>query len=178
MDTWDTPTWIAVVALVVSAFGFLISVWSAWVSHRALVHTRDAYEEERRESFERQRSTLLEVINTSRSTLDRTRVDIGTLKAIFDAEPEPVRALLSNYVSLFNDYLPRVEGGVHQAGSLWDAVAEWDQRTGMSALIQHEARYRALLHVDQMVRESALYMITVFKEKLEQARVFASGAVR
>lgn len=63
---------------------------------------------------------------------------------------------------------------MHQAGALWDEVAEWDPRTGMSALIHHEARYRALLHDDQMVREHALYMINVFNEKLEQARTHAS----
>lgn len=178
MEGWETSTWIAIIALMVSVFGFVTSVWSAWVSHRGLAHTRDAYEQDRRESFERQRAVLLEVINTSRGTLDRTRVDIGTLKAIFDAEPEPVRALLSNYQSLFTEYLPRVQGGVNQAGALWDEVAEWDPRTGMSALIHHEARYRALLHDDQMVRDHALYMINVFKEKLQLARDHVSKAVR
>jgi len=175
---WDTSTWIAVIALGLSVLSFVVSVWSAWVSHRGLAHTRDAYEQERRESFERQRSSLLEVINTSRSTLDRTRVEIGTLKAIFDAEPQPVRALLSNYSSLFTEYLPKVEGGVHQAGALWDEVAEWDPSTGMSALILHEARFRALLHDDQMVREHALYMINELRQKLEQARSYVSGAIR
>lgn len=178
MPAWDTSIWIAVLALVVSALGFATSVWSAWVSHRALAHTRDVYEQERRETFERQRAALLEVINTSRSTLDRTRVDIGTLKAIFDAEPEQVRTLLSNYSSLFTEYLPRVEGGVRQAGALWDEVAEWDSRTGTSALIQHEARFRALLHEDQMIRDHALYMINVFREKLELARTHVSNATR
>jgi hypothetical protein len=178
MEAWDTSTWIAVIAVVVSALGFGTSVWSARVSHRGLAHAREVHEQERRENFERQRSALLEVINASRSTLDRTRVDIGTLKAIFDAEPEPVRALLSNYVSLFTEYLPRVEGGVHQAGALWDEVAEWDTRAGMSALIHHEARYRALLHDDQMVRDHALYMINVFNEKLAQARSYVSNSQR
>lgn len=178
MPPWDTSIWIAVIALGISALGFATSVWSVWVSHRALAHTCEVHEQERRESFERQRTALLEVINTSRSTLDRTRVDIGTLKAIFDAEPEPVRALLSNFSSLFTEYLPKVEGGVRQAGALWAEVAEWDPRTGTSALIHHEARFRALLHDDQMVRDHALYMINVFKEKLELARSHVGKSVR
>ena len=83
--------------------------------------------------------------------------------------------MLVNYVSLFTEYLPQVEGSVRQTGALWDEVAEWDPRTGMSALIHHEARFRALLHEDQMVRDHALYMINVFKEKLEQARAHAAN---
>jgi hypothetical protein len=67
---------------------------------------------------------------------------------------------------------------MYQAGALWDEVAEWDDRTGMSALIHHEARYRALLHEDQMVREHALYMIDEFKKKLEQAKEYVSRNAR
>ena len=178
VPNWGTSTWIAVVALIISVLSFATSAWSAWVSHRGLAHTRDAHEQERRDTFERQRLALLEVINISRSTLDRTRVEIGALKAIFDAEPQQVRALLSNYSKLFTEYLPKVEGGVRQAGALWDEVAEWDRSVGTSALIQHEARFRALLHGDQMIREHAEYMINVFNEKLEQARTLVSGVQR
>jgi len=178
MATWDTATWIAVVALVVSVLSFTTAVCSAWISKSSLAHTRKRHEQERRESFERQRSELLEVINTSRSTLDRARIEIGTLKAIFDAEPQPVRALLVNYSSLFTEYLPKIEGGVRQSTALWDEVAGWDQSKGTSTLIQHQARFRALLHEDQMARENGIYMVGVFKEKLEQARKYVSGAVR
>jgi hypothetical protein len=174
MSNWDTSTWIAVVALAISVLSFATSVWSAWVSDRTLTHTRKVYAQERRENFMRQRSELLEVINTSRSTLDRTRVEIGTLKAIFDAEPQPVRSLLSNYISLFSEYLPKIECGVRQASMLWEEVAEWDESTGTSALMHHEAKFRALLHENQMVYEHALYMINVFNEKLEQARSYVS----
>ena len=111
-------------------------------------------------------------------TLDRTRVEIGTLKAIFDAEPQPVQALLSNFTSLFTEYLPKVEGGVRQAAALWDEVAEWRASTGLDTLIHHEARYRALLREDEMVRDSALYMINVFNDKLEKAREHVGRATR
>lgn len=178
MPDWDTSTWIAVIALSVSVLSFVISALSAWVSHCGLTLARQAYEQERHENFEKQRSSLLEVINTSRSTLDRTRIEIGTLKAIFGAEPQPVQTLLSNYTALFTEYLPRVEAGVRQAASLWDEVADWDESTGITALVHHEARYRALLHEDQMAHENALYLIAVFKEKLEDARRYVSGAVR
>jgi hypothetical protein len=178
MPDWDTSTWIAVIALGVSVLSFVTSAWSSWVSHRGLTHARQAYEQGRHESFEKQRSSLLEVINTSRSTLDRTRIEIGTLKAIFDAEPQTVQTMLSNYTALFAEYLPRVEAGVRQAASLWDEVADWNESTGISALVHHEARYRALLHEDQMAHEHALYLIAVFKEKLDEARRFVSVAFR
>ena len=78
---------------------------------------------------------------------------------------------LSNYISLFTEYLPKVECGVRQARMLWEEVADWDESIGTSAIIHHEAKFRALLHEDQMVYEHALYMIAVFNEKLEQAQI-------
>jgi len=178
MTETDSSTGIAIAALIVSGLSLAAALWSSWVSHRALRHTREAYENERRETFERERATLLEVINTSRSTLDRARVEIGAAKAVFDAESQPVQVLLSSYRSLFDEYLPRVEAGVRQATALWDEVAAWDSSRGHGALIQHQAKFRALLHEDQMAYEQAVFMVNELRGKLDDARRYVAGATR
>ncbi len=41
----DQKTLLALIALVVSVCGFLVSIWSAVISHKALNHNRNSYEE-------------------------------------------------------------------------------------------------------------------------------------
>lgn len=178
MPSWDTTTWIAVDALIVSVLSFFAAAWATWVSHRTLVHTRRVHEEEQRITFERERSQLLEIINLSRSTLDKARIEIGALKADFDATPQPVQVLLKNYTQLFTEYLPRIESGVRQAAALWDEVAAWNPETEIYALVQHQARFHALLHEDQVAYEQGLHLVGRFREKLEMAREYASQAIK
>lgn len=178
MSSWDTPTWISVLALVVSGLSFLAAVWAAWVSHRTLAHAREVREDELRITFERERTELLEVINTSRTLLEQTRVRIGTLKARFDAAPQPVQALLKNYTNLFTEYLPRVEAGVRQCNALWNEVADWDQEKGIYALVHHQARFRKLVSDDQMAHDTGVFLVNVFEEKMAKAADYASHATR
>lgn len=178
MQTWDTATWISVLALVVSGLSFAAAVWAAWISHRSLAHARAVHDEERRLSFERERSQLLEVINDSRLLLERTRIKIGTLKARFDAAPQPVKALLGSYTALFTDYLPRVEAGSRQCAMLWDEVATWSTDTGIHALVRHQAKFRALVNDDQIAHDQGLFLVGVFEEKMAQAHAYVSNATR
>jgi hypothetical protein len=167
---WDTATWISAGALLVSALSILVASWAAWISHRALGHSHAIDQRERRTSFQRERAQLLDLVNASRSVLDRTRIEIAALKATFDAESEPVRILLGNYTSLFTEYLPRIEAGVRQATALWDEVAGWNEGTDVDAIIQMQAKIRALLHEDQVAHDQGLYLVGVFREKLALAR--------
>jgi hypothetical protein len=166
----DQTTLLALIALVISVCGFLVSIWSAVISHKALNHNRNSYEEQQRIAFERERSQLLEIFNDSRKLLDKTRIEIGALKAQFDSESEPVKELLVNYTDLFSKYLPMITGGLRQANALWNEVANWDESTGIHALVHHQARFRALVLDDQRAHDQGLYCVSVFKEKLKLAK--------
>ena len=178
MNTWDTSTWISMLALVVSGLSFLSAVWAAWVSQRTLVHAQSVHNEERRLSFERERAQLLEVLNASRLLLERTRIKIGTLKARFDATSPPVHALLKNYTGLFTEYLPRVEASIRQCDVLWKEIADWNESTGIHALVQHQAKLRALVNDDQISHDHGLFLVGVFEEKMAQALEYTTNALR
>lgn len=169
MSTWDTSTWIAILALAVSGLSFLAALWAAWVSHRTLKHAERVHTEERWIRFERERSELLQVINSSRLLLDRTRINIGALKARFDACPQSVKDTLANYTNLFTEYLPRVEAGVRQCNVLWDEIAEWDEVQGIEAIVRHQARYRALVNDDQIAHDQGVFLVDAFERKMEEA---------
>ena len=168
--TWDTATWVAVLALVVSGMSFIAAIWAAWVSHNSLSHARRVHEEDRRVAFERERSQLLEIINTGRGLLDNTRIRIGTLKANFDAAPPPVQALLTTYTGLFSEYYPRVEAGVRQANSLLSEVSGWDQDTGIQGLVRHQARFRTLLHEDRIAHDIGVSLVATFEVAFAKAK--------
>ena len=170
--------WVSILALAVSALSFIAAGWAAWVSHRTLNHAQRVHLEDRRVSFERERSQLLEIINTSRSLLDRTRIKIGTLKANFDASPQPVQRLMQSYANLFTEYYPRIEAGVRQAAMLWDEVAEWDQDRGIQGLVRHQARFRALLHEDQVAHDQGVFLVNIFEAKFAEATKRVAEAAR
>ena len=169
MNTWDTATWISIIALVVSAMSFFAAMWAAWVSHRTLQHARKSHQQELELTFERERSELLEVIGQSRLLLDRTRIRIGTLQARFDAAPDQVKTMLANYTSIFTEYLPSIEGALRQCNSLIDEVSDWDRSTGIAALVRHQARFRTLIHNDQIAHDQGIFLVDTFYEKFGQA---------
>lgn len=169
MDTSDSSTWLSIIAIVVSALSFFAAAWAAWVSKMTLDHAKAVHQDDRRIAFERERSNLLEIINTSRSLLDKTRIRIGTLKANFEASPEYLRVHMQPYTSLFTDYYPRIEQSVRQAGMLWDEVAEWDLDTGVHGLVRHKAKFCALLHEDQVAHDQGLFLVGIFEQEFERA---------
>jgi hypothetical protein len=178
MNSWDTATWLAVLAVAVSGLSLLAAMWAAWVSHRTLKHAETIHADDQRITFEREQSQLLEDVNTSRRLLDRTRIKIGTLKVRFDAAPQPVKVMLSNYTNLFTDYFPRVEEGVRQCNALWDEIAAWDQGTGIHALVRHQSKFRALVNDDEFAHDQGLFLVGVFEEKMNRAMANVADATR
>jgi hypothetical protein len=178
MAALDTATWISLLALVVSGLSFLAAMWAAWVSHRTLVHAKETHEEEQVLAFERERSELLSVISQSRTLLEQTRIRIGTLKARFDAAPQPAQTILQNYTNLFTEYLPRVEAGVRQCNASWSEVASWGETTGVQALLRHQARMRAAVHDDQIAHDQGVFLVDTFEEKFNEVLRYIAGATR
>ena len=82
----DLPTEISIVALLISIGSLGVTVWATKLSKKSLNHAIDIQVKGEEKEFERLRTELLMQIADSRRLLDKTRVEIGTLKADFDAE--------------------------------------------------------------------------------------------
>lgn len=178
MKYLDTSTWISILALVVSLLSLAAAIWASYVGQQSLSHARKTYDEQLSISFVRERSQLLELITQNQSVLEKTRLRIGALKANFDASPQPVKVLLHSYTDLFTEYLPRIEGSIRQCASLWNEVAEWDERKGIHALVHHQARYRSLMQGDQIAHDQGLIMVGIVESKMSEAVAYVSGATR
>jgi len=113
---------------------------------------------------------LLAQIADGRSTLERARVEIGTLDATFRSEPVEVQRLLVNYTGLFSEHLPRIEASIRQCDELWRDVSTWDGRKRHAELMAARAILHRSLGDDRMAHETAVYLVNQFTAKLESAR--------
>jgi hypothetical protein len=166
----DLSTEISIVALLVSIGSLAITVWATKLSKKSLDHAIDVQAKGEEKEFERLRTELLMQIANSRRLLDMTRIEIGTIKANFDAEPQPVQVIMKNHTNLFTDYLPNVEASIRQLDMLWKEISSWTKEKAHRELMDTKAILYRSLKDDEVVYESGIYMINVFKAKWEITR--------
>ena len=166
----DLPTIVSCVALIVSIGSLGVTMWATQISSRALEHAIGVQQRSEEKEFERLRTELLNQISDSRAVLDKTRIEIGTLQANFQAEPRQVQGLMANYTSLFTEYLPKVHMSIQQLDALWTEVSGWGKEKGHRELMEARAVLYRSLKDDEVVQDSGIYLANVFKAKLELAK--------
>lgn len=174
----DAPTVISIIALLVSIGSFGITIWATKLSEKSLDHAIRVQDKSDEREFERIRSELLMQVADRQRLLDKTRIEIGTIKAVFDSESQPVQVLLKNYTNLFTEYLPRVEATIAQLDEVWREVAGWSIERDHRELMDAKATLYRSLKDDEVVHDSGMYMLNVFKTKMDMAREYASGVTR
>lgn len=164
------PTILSIVALVVAVGSFAVTVWATQISKRSLQHAIDVQGRSDQREFERLRTEIMNQISDSRSLLDKTRIEIVTLQANFQAESSALQSLMTNYLSLFTDYLPKVEQAIRQCDELWKDVSGWSNEKSHAELMQARAVLYRSLKDDEVVQDSGIYAVNFFKTKLELAK--------
>lgn len=166
----DTATTVSLGAVFVSIASLSVTLWATRLSNKSLNHAIEIQKKNEEKEFERLRTELLMQIADSRRLMDKTRIEIGTLKADFDAEPQPIKMIMKNYTNLFTDYFPRVEASVNQLDILWKDVSGWSKKKSYRELMDAKAVLYRSLKDDEVVYDVAIYLINVFKAQLEVAR--------
>ena len=165
----DLPTRISVVALLLSFGSLGVTVW-------ATKHAIDVQNKGDEREFERLRAELLMQVADSRRLLDKTRIEIGTIKADFDVELQSVKALMGKYTNLFTEYLPKVEAAITQLDALWIEVAGWSKEKTPRELMDTKAILYRSLKDDEVVYDSGICLVNMFKAKLEMAKLHVLSA--
>ncbi len=176
----ETATLIALGAVVVSLIGFGVSYWATRLSKTSLDHAFEVHNYATQRDFGRDRAELLQQISEQRRRYEEIRIEIGTLKANFDAEKQPVQTLLENLGnSLFDILLPVIEKETEGLDTLWLEMSalESSDHPNWDLLLKAKS---TLYHFDgsQTAYQSAKNMIAEFTEKLDLARGYVSGATR
>ncbi len=163
-----TSDWIAIGALGVS----LISLH---LSKRSLENSKTVTDASQAFRVAEAKSELLTILSESRSVLNRTRIDIGALKAIYDNEKQPVQILMQNYISLFTEYLPTVETALKQVEADWISVQSWTDEIGISDILRRKSDCQSDLKDHENCYEQAVYLIEEFRTVLARARQHSRG---
>lgn len=166
----DLSTGLSIVALIVSVGSLGVTVWATRLSKKSLNHAIDVQEKGEEKEFERLRAELLMQIADSRRLLDKTRIEIGTIKADFDAEKQPVKVIMASYTNLFTEYLPKVEASIQQLDTLWKEISNWSKEKSHRELMDARAVLYRRLKDDEVVYDSGIYMVNVFKARMEAVK--------
>jgi len=153
----DIATGISLFALLMSGGSLWVTIWATRLSKISLNHAIEVQEKVEEKEFERMRADLLMQVADSRRLLDKTRIEIGTLKADFDAEPQPVQVMMRNYTNLFTDYPPRVEASIQQLDILWKEVSAWSKEKSQRELMDAKAVLYRSLKDDEVVYDSGIF---------------------
>lgn len=163
----DISIVIAVAALIVSVGSFGVTIWATRLSEKSLNHAIDIQAIGEEKEFQGLRTGLLMQIADSRRLLDKTRIEIGALKADFDIEKQSVKVIMAGYTSLFTDYLPKVESAIAQLDHLWKDVSSWTTEKSYSELMAAKAVLYRSLKDDELVYDSGIDLTNAFKARWE-----------
>ena len=166
----DNATTISLGALLVSVGSLSVTLWATRLSNKSLNHAIEIQQKNEEKEFERLRTDLLMQVADSRRLMDKTRIEIGTLKADFEAEPQPIKMLMANYANLFTYYFPKVEDSISRLDILSKDVSGWPNEKSYRELMNAKALLYQSLKQDEVVYDVAIYLINEFKAQLQVAR--------
>jgi hypothetical protein len=157
---------------------FWVTWWATRISKKSLDHSIEIQKRSDSKDFVAVKTEVLQRLSDDRSILEKTRIEIGALKADFEAEPQPVQTLMSRHTNLFTEYLPAIERSIRQLDELWDQTSKWGKEKDYSDLVHHKAFLYKCMKDDEIAGETGLYLVKEFKEKLRLAKEYASKATR
>ena len=166
----DLPLAISVIAAIISIGSLSIAFWATRLSKKSLEHSIDIQQRSEKKEFENSKAELLMQISDNRRVLDKTRIEIGTLKAHFDVESQRVKAIMTNYTALFDSHLPQIEKLIQVLDARWKDVSEWTQEKSHKDLMEEKALLYSDLKDNEVIYESGDYLVRKFKNRLEMVK--------
>jgi len=162
-------------SVAIAAVALIVSILSLVISKLSYDRAGRIHDQQQVNAALQAKVALLALMSDCAATLNATRVDIGALKAYYDAEPESVKSLLVNFVGLFTEYLPSIEHALAVVETDRRAVASWGGGIPIADLEREKARMYNDLKAFQFADKQAQSLLRTFKEKLDLARAARSS---
>jgi len=167
----NTSDYIAIAAL-------LISFGSLYINKRALDNANVAQLLADKKLIESEKTEILKQISDNKSVLNKARIEIGALQANFDIEPQPVKALMKNFTSLFTENLPTIEHAISNLESDHNKILNWRGDMSYTDIMRFKATCHEDLKQFEISHEQAIECINIFKEKLILAKKRAGNVTK
>ena len=130
----------------------VVSIVSAWLSHKAHRESTQFSAREARREFERERSEFLIRIERSIKLFERSASRITYLLTSFEEHPMLADPSLGKVAKQLGDDLAYLQGCLRQSRSLWEESFEISH----DGLAHHKARHLALLEDDEKFAAAAM----------------------
>ena len=137
---------------VLATIALIVSIASAWLSHKANKQATLSNEREQRRKFDRERSEFLVKIERTTKTFENAEKRISTLLGEFQKQPDSVQTSHKGDIEQLQSDLKYLEGCLRQSRTLWNENFE----TTHDGLAHHKARHSALLEDDADFVQEAL----------------------
>jgi len=111
------------------------------------------------------------MISDNKSVLNKARIEIGALQADFEIEAQPVKALMSQYATIFTVNLPVIEAAISNLDETYSNISNWRGDISYVDIIRKKAEFHEDLKQFESSHEQAIKCVEIFKEKLKQARL-------
>lgn len=147
---------------ILASTALVISIVSAWLSHKAHRESTQFSESEARREFVRERSEFLIRIERSTKLFERSEERIKSLLASFEKHPKSAVSCLDETVKQLKDDLDYLQGCLRQSRSLWEENFEISH----NGLALHKAQHMALLEEDEKFAAEAMKRADLAEESV------------
>ena len=150
---------------VLALTALVVSIVSAFFSHRAHRQTTDLQLRETRREFNRERSEFLVTIEKSTRLFEKVKIRIGELLSEIEKQPEDVRASIAYRVDQLKSDQDYLEGCLRQSNALWQENFDMTH----DGLALHKPRHLGLLEDDEEFAKSASKRVDEITTELHQS---------
>ncbi len=163
---------------VIAIFALVISFGSLYINKIALDNAKEIQKDAEKKLIENEKINLLKQISDNKSILNKTRIEIGALRANFEIEPQPVKVIMRQFTNIFTESLPSIEDVISYLEDTYNNITNWRGEMSYSDILHTKASYHEDLKQFEISHEQAIQCIAIFKEKLKLAKEHVNGATR
>jgi len=160
--------WIALSALSVSLFSLIANRRATRISQQALLHAQSEADRAEKLEIERKRYELLCAISNEKSLLMAASLELGSMKADFDADTEMTKALMRDHAKIFG-FLPRFDNVMNQLDQLYSVISAYAPADGAVELLRLSAEQHRISKDTEYAIKCCVDSIPTFKEKRKLA---------
>lgn len=175
----NDPNFVNWTAFSAFLFSLLSLIWarkSVKISQAALNESTSNNLRVAESEIEQKRLELLKEISNEHEMIQRALVDMGMLKADYDACPELVKNLMGERASIFTNYMPLLENYKSEVEARHTGAITWKSESGVSQFYILLGEQDAAFKNTKFSIDCYAGVVSEFREKLELAQNYRATA--
>ena len=166
------------IANVLSGLAVLISIGGLIYAKKSFSLSQSTQAQTNEMEIDIEKNELLKLISNNKKLLNKSSIELGVLKADFEAETQPVRMIMREQALIFTRTLPIINYSLDNLEKLRLKIQNWNGTLSHKDVMRYKSELYEQMKDHELNEEITTSQIKTFKEKLLQAREYANGATR